>query len=137
MGGYNTVCEVLSFDKRALIVPRVRPGREQWIRAERMRALGLIDVLHPDHLSPAALAEWLARDLGPRPPSRDRLDLSGLARIPGMLSELLGNGADPHPVVPAAFPGRPPRSSLRSSRSRRLGSLTHGRSGRRRGQQPA
>ena len=106
MGGYNTVCEVLSFDKRALIVPRVRPGREQWIRAERMRALGLIDVLHPDHLSPAALAEWLARDLGPRPPSRDRLDLSGLARIPVMLSELLGNGADPHPVVPAAFPGR-------------------------------
>jgi predicted glycosyltransferase len=24
MGGYNTFCEILSFDKRALIVPRTR-----------------------------------------------------------------------------------------------------------------
>ena len=27
MGGYNTFCEILSLDKRALIVPRVRPAR--------------------------------------------------------------------------------------------------------------
>src|SRR6266567_2162023 len=48
MGGYNTVYEVLSFEKPALIVPRVRPRREQLIRAERLRALGLVDVLHPE-----------------------------------------------------------------------------------------
>ena len=29
MGGYNTFCEVLSFDKPALIVPRVKPRLEQ------------------------------------------------------------------------------------------------------------
>ncbi|MFQ5570088.1 MAG: glycosyltransferase family protein, partial [Rhodothermales bacterium] len=29
MGGYNTVCELLSLGKRALIVPRIRPRREQ------------------------------------------------------------------------------------------------------------
>src|SRR5262249_12734425 len=34
MGGYNTICEVLSFEKRALIVPRVQPRREQLIRAQ-------------------------------------------------------------------------------------------------------
>ena len=34
MGGYNTFCEVLSFDKRALIVPRHTPRLEQAIRAE-------------------------------------------------------------------------------------------------------
>ena len=45
MGGYNTVCEVLSFQKQALIVPRVRPRSEQWIRAERLRDLQLIDVI--------------------------------------------------------------------------------------------
>ncbi len=100
MGGYNTMCEVLSFDKHALIVPRVRPGREQWIRAERMRDLGLIDVLHPDHLSPLALGEWLARDPGLRPRTRDRLDLRGLARIPALLMELLGNGAAQSPAAP-------------------------------------
>jgi predicted glycosyltransferase len=46
MGGYNTFCEILSFDKPALIVPRVKPRLEQAIRAERADELGLIDVLH-------------------------------------------------------------------------------------------
>ena len=30
MGGYNTFCEILSFDKRALIVPRTAPRAEQY-----------------------------------------------------------------------------------------------------------
>ncbi|MFD1733717.1 glycosyltransferase [Deinococcus malanensis] len=30
MGGYNTVMEVLSYRKRALIVPRVSPGPSSW-----------------------------------------------------------------------------------------------------------
>ncbi|HEY6208551.1 MAG TPA: glycosyltransferase [Gemmatimonadales bacterium] len=93
MGGYNTVCEVLSFEKHALIVPRVRPEPEQWIRAQRMRDLGLVDVLHPDELTPQRLSAWLARDLGPPPPSRSRIDLGGLTRIPGLLAELLGESA--------------------------------------------
>jgi predicted glycosyltransferase len=46
MGGYNTFCEVLSFDKPALIVPRVKPRLEQAIRAERADELALITVLH-------------------------------------------------------------------------------------------
>jgi len=99
MGGYNTMCEVLSFQKHALIVPRVNPKPEQWIRAERMRQLGLIDVLHPDKLSPRALTEWLARELGPPPPSRSRVDFGGLNRIPDLLAELLG--ASPSPVAQA------------------------------------
>ncbi len=42
MGGYNTFCEILSFDKPALIVPRTRPRREQYIRAARAQELGLV-----------------------------------------------------------------------------------------------
>src|SRR5207244_899530 len=60
MGGYNTVCEALSFEKHALIVPRVNPEPEQWIRAQRLRDLGLVDVLHPGALSPAAFTNWVA-----------------------------------------------------------------------------
>ena len=30
MGGYNTFCEILSFDKRAIIVPRTAPRMEQY-----------------------------------------------------------------------------------------------------------
>ena len=100
MGGYNTICEVLSFEKHALIVPRVRPEPEQWIRAERLRDMGLVDVLHPDQLDPAALTAWLARDLGPPPASRSRIDFGGLTRIPGLLAELLGVPAGP--LQPAA-----------------------------------
>ncbi|MEN5082637.1 glycosyltransferase [Bosea sp. TWI1241] len=46
MGGYNTFCEILSFDKPALIVPRVKPRLEQAIRAERADRLKLVDMLH-------------------------------------------------------------------------------------------
>jgi predicted glycosyltransferase len=95
MGGYNTICEVLSFEKHALIVPRVGPGSEQWIRAQRMRDLGLIHVLHPERLEPRVVSEWLASDLGPPPSSRSRVDFGGLARIPGMLADLMGTQAVP------------------------------------------
>ena len=46
MGGYNTFCEILSFDKRALIVPAVEV--EQYIRASRAQELGMIDMLVDD-----------------------------------------------------------------------------------------
>jgi predicted glycosyltransferase len=45
MGGYNTFCEVLSFDQRAVIVPRTVPRLEQWIRASRAEQLGLVSML--------------------------------------------------------------------------------------------
>ena len=45
MGGYNTFCEILSFDKPALIVPRTAPRLEQYIRASRAQELGLVSLL--------------------------------------------------------------------------------------------
>jgi predicted glycosyltransferase len=48
MGGYNTFCEILSFDKRAIIVPRTKPRREQLIRAMRAQEMGLLSVLVDD-----------------------------------------------------------------------------------------
>ena len=91
MGGYNTMCEVLSFRKRALIVPRVAPKVEQWIRAERFRERGLVDVLHPDRLSAEALSVWLDRDLGPPPPFSTVVHLDGLRRIPHLVEPLYGS----------------------------------------------
>src|SRR6266581_692325 len=97
MGGYNTVYEVLSFDKPALIVPRVKPRREQLIRAERLQALGLVDVLHPEALSAAALSTWLARERAPVRSARERIDFNGLSRVPQLLEELLGIRPRPRP----------------------------------------
>ena len=48
MGGYNTFCEILSFDKRALIVPRSMPRREQMIRTSRAHDMGLVKILVDD-----------------------------------------------------------------------------------------
>jgi predicted glycosyltransferase len=48
MGGYNTFCEILSFDKRAIVVPRTQPRMEQYLRARRARDLGLVNVLADD-----------------------------------------------------------------------------------------
>jgi len=63
MGGYNTFCEILSFDKRALIVPRHTPRFEQTIRAEAAQRLGLSYLLpEPDENTrgdPAVMANAL------------------------------------------------------------------------------
>ena len=48
MGGYNTFCEILSLDKRAIIVPRTAPRMEQFIRASRAEELGLVRMLVDD-----------------------------------------------------------------------------------------
>ena len=60
MGGYNTFCEILSLNKRALVVPRQRPRLEQKIRATRAEALGLVRVLLDDgERRPEAMAAAL------------------------------------------------------------------------------
>ena len=85
MGGYNTFCEILSLDKRALIVPRTRPRLEQHIRAAEAERLGLVRVL-PDReaaRSPARMAQAL-RGLAQQPrPSEVTIPglLDGLDRI--------------------------------------------------------
>lgn len=49
MGGYNTFCEILSFDRPALIVPRRVPRLEQHLRARRASELGLVRMLSDEH----------------------------------------------------------------------------------------
>lgn len=99
MGGYNTVCEILSFEKPALIVPRVSPRAEQLIRAERLHALGLIEMLHPDKLNPQAISKWLRRDVLP-PQTHKLIDMNGLQRLPKLLEELIA-------TPPRSFPSEP------------------------------
>jgi predicted glycosyltransferase len=82
MGGYNTFCEILSLDKRALIVPRTKPRLEQHIRAVEAERLGL--------------ARMLSDRDEPRTPERMARALRGLASqprpsevvIPGLLDGL-------------------------------------------------
>jgi predicted glycosyltransferase/nucleoside-diphosphate-sugar epimerase len=61
MGGYNTICEVLSAGVPAIVVPRVAPRREQLLRARAFAELGLVATLPPDMLTPAALGDQVTR----------------------------------------------------------------------------
>lgn len=89
MGGYNTVCEVLTEDVPGLVVPRVRPRQEQLVRADRLSDLGLVDSMHPDDVTPERLADWLAGAVTSST-TRDRgaIALDGLRRVPDLVAEL-------------------------------------------------
>jgi len=70
MGGYNTFCEILSFDKRALIVPRTAPRLEQFIRTKRAAELGLLAMLSEEEgRDPHVMARALRRLVEQPPPS--------------------------------------------------------------------
>ena len=105
MGGYNTFCEILSLDKRALIVPRVRPREEQLIRARRAQALGLVDMLLPEEAAePARLAEALRALPRRAVPSRAApdLDLGGLDRVADLVGGIMAErGGAPRRAAPA------------------------------------
>ncbi len=84
MAGYNTFCEILSLDQRALFVPRVTPREEQLIRATRANELGLGAVLHPDAANHPGLFAAALHDLPTRPRPSEALkavDMDGLERI--------------------------------------------------------
>jgi predicted glycosyltransferase len=106
MGGYNTVCELLTLKKRTIIVPRVTPVLEQWIRAERMQDRGLLRALHPNTLTPETLIDSVVAELSRDDVANtalDRFEMQGLPRIAEALSELLEEGAE-RASAAASFP---------------------------------
>ncbi|MHC8509856.1 MAG: glycosyltransferase family protein [Rhodospirillales bacterium] len=107
MGGYNTFCEVLSFDKPALLVPRRVPRMEQFIRAERAQALGLSDMISDESLHDAQSMAAAIRRLRLRPPPSSVVLpglLDGLSTINGLADRLF----DARPAA-ARAPARRPR----------------------------
>jgi predicted glycosyltransferase len=94
MGGYNTFCEILSLDKRALIVPRVQPRREQLIRAVEAERLGLLRMLcdNGGERDSARMAEAL-RAL-PRQPRPSEVVVPGLLDGLDVIRERVGIALD-------------------------------------------
>jgi predicted glycosyltransferase len=92
MGGYNTICEVLSLSKKAIVIPRTKPVKEQLIRAERMAEYGLFKSIHPDRLTPEYFMEMVLKELGGSDrhlPAVSRLDLNALPCIVNEFFELV------------------------------------------------
>lgn len=90
MGGYNTFCEILSFDKPTLMVPRVVPRREQAIRAERAAKSGLLTVLPIDRYPEPDLMARALSEL-PRMPSPSAAGVDNLLGGLDVISERVGD----------------------------------------------
>ncbi|MEM7193795.1 MAG: glycosyltransferase [Pseudomonadota bacterium] len=106
MGGYNTFCEILSFDQPAIVVPRYQPRMEQLIRARRATEMGLIQMLEPDEFNVSGLLPKL-REISaqPRPSSRMSSDmLSGMDvvcdRVVSLVTQKSASGSGPVLVHP-------------------------------------
>jgi predicted glycosyltransferase len=88
MGGYNTVCEILSLERPAIIVPRIHPRKEQLIRARILSDRGIVRMIHPHELTTERLLtsahELLARPAAERPV----LPMDGLANVTDELVSL-------------------------------------------------
>ncbi len=94
MAGYNTVCEILSARRPAVVVPRVLPVTEQLIRAEKLARTGRLTMVHPDEADPAALRDAILRELdasrqGKADDAVDLVDLGGLDRVEKQIAVLL------------------------------------------------
>jgi predicted glycosyltransferase len=85
MGGYNTFCEILSFDKPAVIIPRTVPRLEQYIRAKRAEDLGLMQMIHKERDGDGAdvMIEAIRSLPNQDPPSAVKIDglLDGLDAV--------------------------------------------------------
>ncbi len=84
MGGYNSVCEILSYRKRAIIIPRSVPVREQRMRAEAMQKLGLLRMVPIERIDPAGLARLISSELDLRNVVQSRaarISFNGLGEV--------------------------------------------------------
>lgn len=91
MAGYNTVSEVLALGRSAVLVPRVAPRREQWIRARLLARHGLVRMLEPDQATPQRLATAVERCLCERKrrPTAEVIAFSGTQHAVAAIRSLL------------------------------------------------
>ena len=106
MGGYNTLCEVLSAGAPAVVVPRVAPRLEQLIRARVFERRGLVRMIHPDALAAASVAAALERAAAADHAARRRafaeLGAGGLAAAGSHLDAMIGAASPSEPSGMAA-----------------------------------
>lgn len=88
MGGYNTICEILTQRTPALIIPRETPRKEQLIRAERLESQGLLDYIPWNGVNPQQLRDKIFALLENRDSYINRITSFSLTGIATMQERL-------------------------------------------------
>jgi len=88
MGGYNTVCEILTQKTPALIIPRESPRLEQLIRAKCLHARGLVDYIPWTEVSPTILRQKIVSILADSTSLRKNMCAFMLSGLDIMLQRL-------------------------------------------------
>lgn len=89
--GYNTVGDLLQTDCRAILIPFVAGGEtEQTVRAEKLKALGLADILPEVGLTPEIVAGAVKAALATSCTPAMPLDLGGADKTAAIIRSMIG-----------------------------------------------
>lgn len=90
MAGYNTCMNIVTAGQRAIVYPFTRGGNEEQARrAEKLRELGLVEVIYEEQLAPTTLAEMALRVLTNPKPTATTVDLNGVEKTAQALAEMV------------------------------------------------
>ncbi len=89
MGGYNTICEILTQKTPALIIPRETPRTEQLIRAICLKERGLLNYIPWTKVTPQLLRDEIFSTIKESESYIKAMDDFKLTGLDTMLSELL------------------------------------------------
>ncbi len=103
MGGYNTVCEILTQKTPALIIPRETPRQEQLIRAQCLQARKLIDYIPWNDVTPQLLREKMISLLNNNSESAEKRANFKLTGLDTMHSRLEDFKSERHRIQAAAL----------------------------------
>jgi len=89
--GYNTVLDILAARARAVVVPfSSERETEQRLRAERLAASGVLELVPEARLSPVRLGRAIERAVG-REPAPFTVDMDGASRSARLIADLIRN----------------------------------------------
>ncbi len=88
MGGYNTLCEILSQGTLSLVIPRETPRKEQMIRAQAFKRQNLVDYIPWGEFTPKILQEKILELLETPEPYREAIAQFRLTGIETMQQRL-------------------------------------------------
>jgi predicted glycosyltransferase len=101
--GYNTVLDILATEVRAVLVPfAAERETEQLLRAERLAALGVAEMVRESELSADSLARAIER-AATRDATKIAIDTDGASGSAQLIAAMIGTGAGAAPDLAASL----------------------------------